>query len=1138
MMRNKKAFTIVELVIVIAVIAILAAVLIPTFSGIIKKARISNDTNIAASVSTELLIFTEAGTIKDDVALLSALSKLENREEKLTPQSAKWGYHFWYDMENQKVVVKTVEEVAEMAGATPALLADEGASANTSFRDVFGIGYYLITDKIFNDVFGMQVFLYIDKLQTAEEYADLRQKLAELGVDEDNDGILANALLAKLKSTTIRTEAGAFFTSDEGAKNEYISPSATFLGDRYYEHTGTTVAKKENAPEPAGSVVIPSNIEYVPENALNYPANTNAEIIVPSVDRVVEIFSPSATNAIIKIGDEEYKIEGNELKTNTDEATTEAILSVKLPFEDFVIGFDKVEGVASASDKIYVAYKNGKIQLNATNANNPAQTSYAVETWQVPDGFAISGTGLIDFDDIPDFDGSVCEFKVTATANNVNGEALTREVTVVIVKPESATLKLITPNGEKLFILNGGQSSTDLLFNGELTSYELVVSEKYPATADGVDTNALLGNLKPIITVEENATRFFYSTTENKLIFKAEDKDGDNVYDDGTYSFKLIVDGCLETTVTATMENTEAAIFKTNFRHERTANRLYYIGSGNAVKLSDIFNVGTRFTSGMTAKLGIYDFTDSSGKLYPMYLANNDSDDDKKEYLSTWIAESDEFVENEDFADEDYLSTYVITPDNFDNIYIKFDFEETNVKTLDAYIEILPSNGTVSTVIKFEVVDGAVNVTDAAGLNAPTTSLVLQKDIKSVGNDVKVTLGANSLYGNGYVISALTYKSNKTDKTDLTDSFISVSTGTIDNVYIDGPVYPTLDYSNNNNGYYVSGIKITDAATVQHSYIKGFRQPVQVNLTDAGKKASFINTTLRGGNYANMTLASGSLYLKDVTTIQDQNGMNSTVDDTTKSVIGLGIVLDRSALANHIDIVIDGYLDQYNWVSSGVSKNADVDMPVIDYNGKSLDTKTFFGYMFYGYKDKVDMGRFKHLINQEQSQDPSSRSEGYINAGIAYAELGDAAEAVAIDLKITATNRDSSAYMNERTFAAAVDTKFSDSLVTSEGTLASLIKLALKAFKVNSIKDIVGSSGRLVWWSYADGRGWARGTSFSEVLLVKPSGTATYELSIPESYEDTTANPIIYRGYYDNYGAYSKEYVASANSDNILTKSN
>jgi len=49
---NKKGFTIVELVIVIAVIAILAAVLIPTFSNLIKKANISNDTAIAKNLNT------------------------------------------------------------------------------------------------------------------------------------------------------------------------------------------------------------------------------------------------------------------------------------------------------------------------------------------------------------------------------------------------------------------------------------------------------------------------------------------------------------------------------------------------------------------------------------------------------------------------------------------------------------------------------------------------------------------------------------------------------------------------------------------------------------------------------------------------------------------------------------------------------------------------------------------------------------------------------------------------------------------------------------------------------------------------------------------------------------------------------
>ena len=51
---NKKGFTIVELVIVIAVIAILAGVLIPVFSGVVKKARISADTQVARNLNTSL----------------------------------------------------------------------------------------------------------------------------------------------------------------------------------------------------------------------------------------------------------------------------------------------------------------------------------------------------------------------------------------------------------------------------------------------------------------------------------------------------------------------------------------------------------------------------------------------------------------------------------------------------------------------------------------------------------------------------------------------------------------------------------------------------------------------------------------------------------------------------------------------------------------------------------------------------------------------------------------------------------------------------------------------------------------------------------------------------------------------------
>ena len=60
---NKKGFTIVELVIVVAVIAILAAVLIPTFSGIINKANRSADQQAVHQMNTHLAVATAIGEV-------------------------------------------------------------------------------------------------------------------------------------------------------------------------------------------------------------------------------------------------------------------------------------------------------------------------------------------------------------------------------------------------------------------------------------------------------------------------------------------------------------------------------------------------------------------------------------------------------------------------------------------------------------------------------------------------------------------------------------------------------------------------------------------------------------------------------------------------------------------------------------------------------------------------------------------------------------------------------------------------------------------------------------------------------------------------------------------------------------------
>ena len=62
---RKKGFTLVELVIVIAVVAILAAVLIPTFSSLVRKANISSDTVLAKNLNTALQVYDAEKDVKE-----------------------------------------------------------------------------------------------------------------------------------------------------------------------------------------------------------------------------------------------------------------------------------------------------------------------------------------------------------------------------------------------------------------------------------------------------------------------------------------------------------------------------------------------------------------------------------------------------------------------------------------------------------------------------------------------------------------------------------------------------------------------------------------------------------------------------------------------------------------------------------------------------------------------------------------------------------------------------------------------------------------------------------------------------------------------------------------------------------------
>ena len=152
MKRNRKGFTIVELVIVIAVIAILAAVLIPTFSSLIQKANLSADEQAVRSMNTALMadeaINGKPSNLGEARAVLAAAGY---NAESYHPISA--GHNFYWDAElNCILLVKGSRETQEVVYPTEYAGAGEDFFANDTRRYNLFDGWTLGDETIVAEV--------------------------------------------------------------------------------------------------------------------------------------------------------------------------------------------------------------------------------------------------------------------------------------------------------------------------------------------------------------------------------------------------------------------------------------------------------------------------------------------------------------------------------------------------------------------------------------------------------------------------------------------------------------------------------------------------------------------------------------------------------------------------------------------------------------------------------------------------------------------------------------------------------------------------------------------------------------------------------------------------------------------------
>lgn len=396
--KQGKAFTIVELVIVIAVIAILAAVLIPTFSTVIKKAKVSADEQAAANMNTALSAYAAESGINGTEDLDKVFSDIygESYAKVLQPQSASYGYHFWYNVSANRVELALSSVIgANSAQAVSLSLTKSSSVGQFGVRGMVREGYVLL------DTAGSRLAETVasfEGMATASDYSAALENLQSIRSDK-YDSEVAQGFSAAVDKTAFVTDHGVF--RDENATQiSFDKGIQTLTGSLFINKEGEilqeTLGGDQVVANVSGEVVLPASVNSVGSNALHFGTDSDAVVVVSSDTDVASVFLANSADVAISCGGNVYTIRGDELYCN-GEAVEGVSLGYGAPVTAFEIG---VQGAETAGGVYSVALDalSGDISLYARNFVSESVTYDSRVTWtleKAPEGVQISSEGVL-----------------------------------------------------------------------------------------------------------------------------------------------------------------------------------------------------------------------------------------------------------------------------------------------------------------------------------------------------------------------------------------------------------------------------------------------------------------------------------------------------------------------------------------------------------------------------------------------------------------------------------------------------------------------------------------------------------------------------------------------------------------------
>lgn len=116
--KNNKGFTLTEMIVVIAIIGILAAVLIPSIIGYINNAKKSNDTQVAASMTDEIERYCIQNNLDQDKLIGTDIRTILNSKEfNMVPSKDDWTYV--YNANNKAVEIVKTKQISHSSTYVP-----------------------------------------------------------------------------------------------------------------------------------------------------------------------------------------------------------------------------------------------------------------------------------------------------------------------------------------------------------------------------------------------------------------------------------------------------------------------------------------------------------------------------------------------------------------------------------------------------------------------------------------------------------------------------------------------------------------------------------------------------------------------------------------------------------------------------------------------------------------------------------------------------------------------------------------------------------------------------------------------------------------------------------------------------------